>query len=241
MVALLKRMMGTLAALVVAGVVIIGVVMLLAQQSWSVNPLRTQIAAAAEAMHPDPWVLSDEERDSISQVLAGVVYTDSETGQIKWVGAGSLEGWAVMEPLRDYAYTGSALVQRPRWYYPLCYDGVLYVLVTARAQDLPEDGSPVPPADECVWSWELVRDESSQILPGWYSLRMALAGGDNDFAVINTEDYAMLYSNGPACGMAMWENTVHTTAGDYSDFSFSMTNLLEGVQTADADNTYPLA
>ena len=240
MLAMLKRILGTLAALVVAGLLIIGVVMILAQQSWNANPLREQLAVAAESVPQDPWTLSDGERDAIIQQLDGAVYTDSETGQIKWVSSGGLEGWTVLEPLRDYEYTGAALVQSPRWYYPLCYDGVLYVLVTAKAQDLPEDTSPVPPAEECEWTWELVRDESNQVLPGWYSLRMALEGGDNDFAVINTEDYAMLYASGPACGMAMWENAVHTGAGEYSNFSFSMTNLLEGVQTADANNAYPL-
>ena len=238
---MLKRMMSTLAALFVAGVVILGVVMFLAQESWNVNPLREQMAKAAEATHPDPWVLSEDERETISQVLEGVVYTDTETGQIKWVGTGGLDGWTVREPLRDYEYTGTVLVQRPRWYYPVCYEGTLYVVITAKAQSLPEGSSPVPPASDCVWTWELVRDESGQDYQGWYSLRMAYDWGDNDFAVINTEDYALLYSDGASCGVAMWENAIHTEAGDDSGFSFSDPRLFDNVVTADGSNEYPLA
>ena len=122
----------------------------------------------------------------------------------------------------------------------MCYGDTVYVLVTAKASDLPEGTDPVPYAGECEWSWELVRDESEQALPGWYALNMAHAGGDNDYAVINTEDYALLYTNGPACGIAMWENSVHTQTGATSDFSFQTPGLLDNVEVADVYNAYPL-
>ena len=112
--AFLKRILSTLAALAVAGAAIVGIVTYLTQLSWAANPLRDQLSI--EARPDDPWVLSVGEREAIAEQLAGVVYTDAETGQIKWIAASGLEGWTVCEPLRDYTYTGSALVQRPRWY-----------------------------------------------------------------------------------------------------------------------------
>ena len=236
--ALLKRVFGTLAALAVAGAAIVAVVAYLAQLSWAANPLRDQLNA--EKLPDDPWVLSVGEREAIIDQLSGVVYNDSKTGQLKWIDTTKLDGWSVREPLRCYRYTGEALVQSSIWYYPVCYNDVVYVVVKAAAKDLPKGTDPVPPATDCAWSWELVRDQSTQQFTGWYSLNMAYAAGDNNYAVINTVDYAHLYTDGDTCGRAMWENTIHTAADDYVSIDFSSPQLFDGIEVADVYNSYPL-
>ena len=227
-----------MAALAIAGAVIVGVVMYLAQLSWAANPLRDQLVATG--LPDDPWVLSVDECEALKQQLMSVVYNDPKTGELKWIGSESLEGWIVLEPLRCYWYTGEALVQQAVWYYPLCYNDTLYVVVTAKAKNLPEGTEPVPPATECEWSWELVRDQSTQTFPGWYSLNMAYAAGDNNYAVINTVDYALLYTDGTTCGQAMWENAIHTAGDGYVTIDFSSSQLFDGIEVADVYNSYPL-
>ena len=235
---MLKRMMSTLAALVVAGLLIIGVVMILTQQSWNANPLRDQMAAAAEPTSQDPWVLSEGERDAIVGQLEAVTYTDEETGELRRIDTTSLEGWTVREPMRFYNYTGSKFVQLPRWYYAVCHNDVAYVVVKAEAAALPTGTSPVPPAEECTWSWELVKESADQGLPGWNVLNDAYTMLDNDVVVLNSANYGMLYCNS-GC-LAMWANTF---AGDNRG-EFNLTtnpSLLDNVVTSDATKSYPLA
>ena len=233
----IKRLLGTAAALAVAGLAIFCVVMYLAKLSWDANPLRVQIAAAAERISPDPWVLSEGEREAIIDQLWGLIYTDPETGQLKILDMSDTTGWTVREPLRRYTYSGSALVQEPCWYYAVCYDDVAYVVVKAKAKDLPQGSAPVPPAKECEWSWEIV--EESGYLPGWTALNMAYTMLDNDLAVFNTTDYGMLYCNS-GC-LAMWENYVHTDATESSDFNLTENpSLLDNVITSDATRSFPL-
>ena len=231
-----KRILGTLSVLLIAGLSVLCVILVLAQMSWGANPLREQMDSAR--LPQDAWELSGGERDAIVGQLNDVFYADAETGLLKRIDTSDLSGWTVREPMRYYTYTGSVLVQYPRWYYAVCYDDVAYVVVKAEARDLPQGTAPVPDAKDCVWSWEIVQEMG--YLGGWTTLNMAFDMHDNDLAVFNTSDYGLLYCNS-GC-IAMWENYEHADGKESSDFDLSANpNLLNNVVTSDATKSYPLA